>query len=304
MLTYVGLGLAGGALAFAHCLGMCGGFALHLSRAPSRWGVLARQLLWHAGKTFSYVFLGAMAGFVGGLAGAASAMPWVQKALAYAAGAAMVLMGLAILGLLPFRRGRWGEGRGKDVERESVEGGASEEEKAKEPSTSRSTLHPPPSTAVPSGLAPPASGLSPSGEGLLASLFRQFFREPTPAGAFVLGLATGFLPCPIVIGFLSLSVTSGSVLTGIATMAAMGVGTVWSLLLLGLSGHVLTLRVRRRGAAVAGAVLIVLGAATALRGTETFHHLLGCPRVPSQAVPAESQERAPGKSCCGPASPR
>jgi len=258
MLTYVGLGLAGGALAFAHCLGMCGGFALHLSRAPSRWGMLARQLLWHAGKTFTYVFLGAMAGFVGGLAGAASAMPWVQKALAYAAGAAMVLMGLAILGFLPRR--------------------------------------------VKAASAPSSASVG-EGEGVLSSLFRQFFREPTPAGALVLGLATGFLPCPIVVGFLALSAQSGSVATGMATMAAMGVGTVWSLLLLGLSGHVLTLRVRRRGAAVAGALLIFLGAATALRGTETFHHLLGCPRVPGQAAPAESQERTPGKDCCGPASP-
>ena len=28
------IGLAGGVAAFPHCLGMCGGFALHLSRAP------------------------------------------------------------------------------------------------------------------------------------------------------------------------------------------------------------------------------------------------------------------------------
>ena len=50
--------------------------------------------------------------------------------------------------------GRRGEGRGKEVERESVEGGASEEEKTNDPSASHSTLHTSPSTAVPSGLAP------------------------------------------------------------------------------------------------------------------------------------------------------
>jgi len=254
MLTYIGLGLAGGVLAFAHCLGMCGAFALHLSRAPSRWGALGRQLLWHTGKTFTYVFLGAMAGFVGRWAGSASAMPWVQKALAYATGAAMVLMGLAILGLRP----RW-----------------------------RRT-----------GTASSGSSAG-AGEGLLASLFRQFFREPTPSGALVMGLATGFLPCPIVLGFLALSAQSGSVLTGMATMAAVGVGTLWSLLALGLGGHALTSRVRRRGAAVAGALLIFLGAATALRGTETFHHLLGCPRAPTVAGAADAPPRASGKDCCG-----
>jgi len=253
MLTYIGMGFVGGAVAFAHCLGMCGGFALHLARAPSRWGVLARQLLWHAGKTFTYVFLGAMAGFVGGLAGAAGTVAWVQKALTYVAGGVMALMGLAILGLLPRR--------------------------SKTPSASTSTPSP-----------------AKEGGGLLASLFRQFFREPTPAGALVLGLATGFLPCPVVVGFLALCVQSGSVLAGMATMAAMGVGTVWALLLLGMSGHVLTLRLRRWGAATAGAVLIVLGLATVLRGTEAFHHVLGCPRPPAQEAPA----RPAPCPCCEP----
>jgi len=66
-MNYIWIGLAGGALAFAHCLGMCGGFALHFSRGDKRRSVLGRQLLWHSGKTFSYVFLGALAAFGGGM---------------------------------------------------------------------------------------------------------------------------------------------------------------------------------------------------------------------------------------------
>lgn len=45
-----------------HCLGMCGGFALSLAAAPQKWPTLfARQLLYHAGKTFTYIFLGMLA---------------------------------------------------------------------------------------------------------------------------------------------------------------------------------------------------------------------------------------------------
>ena len=225
--TYIWVALAGGAAAFAHCLGMCGGFALHLAQGDGRWRVLARQLLWHAGKTATYVFLGALAGFFGGWIIAAGRLPWIEDVLAYVAGAVMIVMGLALVGLVPLGR-RLGSAEG----------------------------------------------------GLTASLFGQFISRPTAAAALVLGLATGFLPCPIVLGFLALSVQSGSVLVGMAVMAAMGLGTVWSLLVLGMTGQMVTARLRRWGPAVGGAVLVVLGLVTVLRGTEAFHHLLGCPPPP------------------------
>ena len=224
----IGIGLAGGALAFVHCLGMCGGFALHLSRSGRPARVLGRQLVWHAGKTFTYVFLGAAAGFGGGLIRSLHGALWIQNALAYAAGGLMIVMGLVLFGALP---------------------------------------------AFDSGARNANEG------GLLASLFRNFFEQPNATGALMLGIATGFLPCPIVLAFLAYAAQSGSVATGMLTMAAMGVGTVWSLLLLGLSGHLLSLRFRRWGAYAAGLLLVLLGLATALRGTEAFHHLLGCPAV-------------------------
>jgi sulfite exporter TauE/SafE len=63
---YVWKGLLVGSAQFAHCPGMCGGFALHLAGRDGQGPVLVRQLLWHAGKTVTYVFLGAIAGFAGG----------------------------------------------------------------------------------------------------------------------------------------------------------------------------------------------------------------------------------------------
>ena len=69
--NYAVIGLAGGAAAFAHCLGMCGGWRCTCRRAATAARSLARQGLWHLGKTTTYVFLGAMAG----LAAAGSARP-------------------------------------------------------------------------------------------------------------------------------------------------------------------------------------------------------------------------------------
>ena len=238
-MNYIWIGLAGGAAAFAHFLGMCGGFALHLSHAPNRWETLGRQLLWLGGKTFTYIFLGAVAGFFGRWLSGVAIIPRIQEGLTYAAGALLIFMGARMLNLLPWRR-----------------------------------------KASPSASADGA-------EGILPSVFRRFLLQPTAGGALTLGLATGFLPCPVVVGFLALSVQSGSVATGMATMAALGVGTAWSLLLLGMSGHVVTQRLRRWGTVAPGVILILLGLATGLRGTEAFHRILGCPPSPVRQTAAD-----------------
>lgn len=245
--NYAAIGLAGGAAAFAHCVGMCGGLALHLAQgggSPGR--LLARQALWHAGKTSTYIFLGAVAGLAGGWF-TSSGLARAQDIMAYGAGAMMIVMGLALVGLWPARR-KAGQG-----------------------------------------------------EGLLASLFGQFIGQPTAAGALVLGLATGFLPCPIVLGMLALAAQSGSVLAGMVTLAATGLGTVWALAILGLTGHVATLRLRRWAAPVGAAVLVLAGVATVLRGTETFHHLLGCPASPAAVQPSGAAPPSAMSSCCHPA---
>jgi sulfite exporter TauE/SafE len=129
--------------------------------------------------------------------------------------------------------------------------------------------------------------------GILSGFLRQLFGAPTRAGALALGLATGFLPCPVVLGFLALSAHSASVLTGMMIMAAMGLGTVWSLLALGLTGGLVGARLRRWGVVLGGIVLILAGAATALRATTVFHRWLGCP--PASVRPADN---AP--DCCSP----
>jgi uncharacterized protein len=223
-MNYIWIGFVGGVLAFAHCLGMCGGFALHLAHAESRRAILTHQLLWHLGKTCTYVFLGALAAFAGLQLAALDKITGIQNIIAYLAGGLMILMGLVLGGFVPMRR--------QNTAREQT--------------------------------------------GLLSSLFGQFFAKPTPVAALVLGVATGFLPCPIVWGFLALSIQSQSVAVGMIMMAALGAGTIWSLMLLGLTGYLFTIKFRRRAAVFAAIVLMLLGGITIARGTQGFHHLLGC----------------------------
>lgn len=101
------MGLLLGAGAFAHCLGMCGPIALHLAKGPGRMAVIATQLAWHGGRIFSYIFLGALCGYAGGLLGGLTARPWAMRVpavLALSTGAMAVLVG-------PLVRGAWQEVR-------------------------------------------------------------------------------------------------------------------------------------------------------------------------------------------------
>jgi hypothetical protein len=96
--AYLWMGLIAGLAATPHCLGMCGAFPLHLSRAGGR-GV--RQVLFLAGKTVSYAFLGALAGLLGqALFQSRAAASW-QNAFSYLIGAVMLVAGLAMLGIIP-----------------------------------------------------------------------------------------------------------------------------------------------------------------------------------------------------------
>ena len=75
-------------------------------------------------------------------------------------------------------------------------------------------------------------------------------------------------------------------------MAALGVGTAWSLLALGMSGHMVAQRLRRWGTVAPGVILILLGLATGLRGTEAFHRILDA-RLRRFNSPPRPRARAP-----------
>jgi sulfite exporter TauE/SafE len=95
----------GGLLGSAHCIGMCGGFAVTIGLSTT--GVLAnlrRQLIYTAGRIFTYSFLGVAAGYAG-LWAASRVTLWinVQAALCVLAGLLLAAQGLIGLGLVPRR---------------------------------------------------------------------------------------------------------------------------------------------------------------------------------------------------------
>jgi sulfite exporter TauE/SafE len=95
-----------GMLGSAHCLGMCGPFALAVGAAAPGWSTnLRRQACYSAGRIFTYAVLGAVVAFCG--LRLARALPWwtnLPAVLAMVAGGLLAVQGLAAAGMLP-RRG-------------------------------------------------------------------------------------------------------------------------------------------------------------------------------------------------------
>ena len=96
----------GGILGTAHCLGMCGPFALAIGSAASGWAsALTRQTTYTAGRVFSYGVLGAAAGFCGTrLTAIAPALVNIPAMLAIIAGTLLLIQGLKAAGILRKRR--------------------------------------------------------------------------------------------------------------------------------------------------------------------------------------------------------
>ncbi|OSM02534.1 sulfite exporter TauE/SafE family protein [Magnetofaba australis] len=107
----LGAALLGGLLSAGHCVGMCGGLiaacamrhAQHQGHLPA-WSParVTPHLLYHGGRLLVYVCLGAIIGYLGSVADAASALAGARGLPQLLAGAAMLLMGLATLGWLPW----------------------------------------------------------------------------------------------------------------------------------------------------------------------------------------------------------
>ncbi len=91
-----------GLLGSAHCLGMCGPFALALgAAAPSPRSNLWRQSWYSAGRIFTYAVLGSGAAFLGGwLSGKLPGWTNVPAVLAVVAGGFLIVQGLLATGIL------------------------------------------------------------------------------------------------------------------------------------------------------------------------------------------------------------
>jgi sulfite exporter TauE/SafE len=92
-----------GMLGTAHCLGMCGPFALVVGGTNGRWRTaLGRQLAYTVGRIFTYAVLGATAGYCGAwLATAFPTLINIPAVLAIAAGLLLIDQGLRAAGWRP-----------------------------------------------------------------------------------------------------------------------------------------------------------------------------------------------------------
>ncbi len=78
---------------------------------------------------------------------------------------------------------------------------------------------------------------------------------------------TGFLPCGLVYAYLALATASGTMATGLATMAAFGFGTVPLMMIAGLGTNALTATWRQRALRIAAGCVILTGVLSLVRGS-------------------------------------
>mgnify|MGYP003833581463 CR=1 FL=1 len=240
------MGILAGIAASAHCVGMCGAFPLHLARSSTRSPVAARQILYIAGKTFTYAFLGALFGALGNALAESGLLPQSQKTLALVAGLAIILFGLGMVG-----------------------------------------VHLP---------SPLAGKLNAFEWGFVKQIYGHFFANPGAGSSFLLGMATGFLPCPITLAMLAVAAGSHSVVKGIVLLAGLGLGTAPALVAVGLFGNLVDARWRRIGLRPAGVIVLLLGALTIARTQEFMHR--GCHAHATSAVACSCAEcRRLGRMC-------
>jgi sulfite exporter TauE/SafE len=102
----------GGLLGSAHCVGMCGGFALAIGvGSRDLTSNVLRQLTYTLGRVLTYSFFGVAAGYGGfWLSRRAEGLINVQAGLSILAGGLLVFQGLLSLGLVPRRAFRVGGG--------------------------------------------------------------------------------------------------------------------------------------------------------------------------------------------------
>lgn len=224
----------GGLLGSAHCLGMCGGFAVLIGGSAPRWSHnLSRQLVYSTGRIFSYAALGALVGYGGlRLQDQFSPLINVQAAIAIAAGVFLMLQGMLASGILHRLRDAW---RGPSAD----------------------------------GRATRVSG---DGIGcLMGGLVGAFLRDPRSSHVFLAGVFTGLLPCGLVYAFVTLAASTSSPWRAMAIMAAFGLGTVPMMVTAGCGSSLLSFHARRRWMTVAAWCVIAMGAVSLLRGVNILN---------------------------------
>ncbi len=223
--------LVGGLLGSAHCLGMCGAFALLIGAPARSWSNnLARQLVYSAGRIFTYGAFGAAVGY-GALrvADGLGRLINVQAGIAIAAGVLLVVQGLIATGAVTLGL-QWLRGIGR-------RGGLR-----------NATL--------------PMAGVG----CLLGGMVGAFLRDRRWSHVFVAGVLTGLLPCGLVYAYVALAASTGGPFAGAATMAVFGAGTIPMMALAGTGANLLSFSNRQRLLTLAAWCVVLTGILSIARG--------------------------------------
>jgi hypothetical protein len=226
----------GGLLGSAHCLGMCGGFAVLIGAPARKWSAnLARQAVYSSGRIFSYCAFGAAVGYSGlRLANGLGEFVNVQAIIAIVAGCLLIVQGLISTGTLRYTA-----------------------------KLLRGWIAP----QVASGSAIDHAGLDRAGLGcLMGGMVGAFLRDRRWSHVFLAGVFTGLLPCGLVYAYVALAASTSNLLGGMATMAAFGVGTVPMMLLAGTGSRLLSLAGRRHLLTIAAWCVVLTGVLSIARG--------------------------------------
>lgn len=223
----------GGLLGSAHCVGMCGGFAVMIGAGARSWRAnLARQCVYSGGRIFTYAALGAVVGYAG--LRLADQMPSVlnaQALFAIVAGALLIVQGLISAGVLSRPRLTLAGFIGS--RRPAMAGVVSM-----------------------AAVVPCMTG------GTMGALFRA----PGLQAAFLAGMLTGFLPCGLVYAYLALATSASEPIAGSSIMAAFGLGTVPLMVLTGSGMSLVTPARRQAVLRLAAWCVVVTGLIAVARG--------------------------------------
>ena len=97
-LTFLATGFIVG---FGHCIGMCGPIVVSFSLNLKTKGVMASNLLYHAGRVSTYAVLGGVMGATGSFTRITTGIGSLQKGAMVFAGLIIIVMGLGMSGWIP-----------------------------------------------------------------------------------------------------------------------------------------------------------------------------------------------------------
>lgn len=97
-------------------------------------------------------------------------------------------------------------------------------------------------------------------------------RSTSPVAPLALGVFNAFLPCQLIYAFAASAASTRSAADGMLTMLAFGLGTMPAMLGLGVTRALAAPRVRARLSVLAGAVVVLFGVVTVLRGFDLLPH--------------------------------